>query len=56
MAAVDRFEITLRKASSSNWRDGLQAIRFDLAGQFLDKGRFDKACQMPQVMRAQSST
>lgn len=42
-AAAHPFESALRKVSSSDWRNGLRLIRFDLAGQFSGEGRFDEA-------------
>ena len=40
--AIRCFEIALRTASSSNWRDGLHSVHFDLAGRFLGEGGLKK--------------
>ena len=42
-AAIQHFvEIALRTASSSNRRNRINVIHFDLVGRFLDEGEFNK--------------
>ena len=52
--AIYHFEIALRTTSSSNRRDGLHSIYFDLAGRFLGEGGLDRTRAHAEYLKSRA--